>query len=346
MDWLLVIMIVCFAFATFVIVINVVNIKKHGSYSKWREHEKQEYKLRETRIKEKESDQLEAIKKIQTWVGDESSTPPLKKSANDSDSYNNHTDCDEVVDVNNIYEGANMTVTMTVTSSIVPKIGTFFRCSSKKPELETWAQWSNSHNSRYYQQRDAISANLLYLDDIELIAYFVGGANSYVCEASLDVCTCDLFNKDFLPCKHMYRLFYEIEHENIPISSKFPNFTLDTLYTLSTLSRELVYKFFSIIEFIEHQGYYYSPKCDVMQELLSLELISEIECKNYEHLLTQYTHREILEDLQQANISGFAKSWKKAKLISWLAVEHLDYLKKQYKAIYGYCLADSLAEKY
>ena len=182
------------------------------------------------------------------------------------------------------------------------------------------------------QKRAMYNATPLLIDPINMSAFFWPSADSFVSQiyrTSLTYCTCPDHQKHPGPCKHIYRLFYELTHipyENsgiIDVDSSITN-------SLSELSDSDLYNgFWHIL----HPSDVAIQLTNAAKRLVKSGVFQESEPtdEEYAKLLNTMTKDQLILDLQSHGIDGFYKSWSKVRLVAWVIEHQRPYLRSKFK---------------
>lgn len=199
-----------------------------------------------------------------------------------------------------------------------------------------WLKWDiESHHSKdqYWRRRNSFEINPVLIDYHNLEGIFIG-SNNEIYFNSLSSCDCMDYMKRNVPCKHMYRLFYEFENGTV---EDFDN-TLgsrETMYKLKQLEEKTVKEYIDISTNYKNNFYYTTSKNrKAIKQLLSESLITLDENKNFNIMLNQITKDDIVQLLKSLYIKDVKSSMKKQDLIDWAIDNYLDELNKHFKNTY------------
>ena len=211
--------------------------------------------------------------------------------------------------------------------------------SASQDIQKLWSKYPMTlHNDlgKYASQKRALYNTLPILIDAHSYSglFLPSGAytNSFFSSepyrATLNSCTCPSCEKYGSPCKHMYRLFYELNHPdgNPGIIDVDP--LLET--GLSSLS-ESARRSFLLDAFWRRL----TARCELVtpdiQEQIDAGLLVESSALPYEQLLSKMTKDQIILSLAKSSVQGYRPSWSKVKLITWVIETQPKFLKKQFK---------------
>ncbi len=153
------------------------------------------------------------------------------------------------------------------------------------------------------------------MDDYDDIADY-----GYDYIASLTNCTCRDFQRRKLPCKHIYRLFWEIEHANK--IAKCP--------ALHSMDHDYFYEILKIDKYMAlfKNNYEWLKDNEIKYESIPSNLIknkyyieTELIIEDY---LDTYTKDALIKVITEQNISEIKKSWTKSKILESLLDQHRD----------------------
>lgn len=153
-------------------------------------------------------------------------------------------------------------------------------------------------------------------------------SNAEIYDTNLVSCTCDEHIKYNKPCRHMYKLFYELNHTSSNskiIDIAYP--LIDSFCNLSQKAKE---------EFIFFSRYYAPDGRDLfcnkeINELIDAGMLIRTVLPDYTHLLEKMTKDEIILALAKKSITGYRPSWTKVKLINWVCENQSDFLQKHFR---------------
>ncbi len=200
-----------------------------------------------------------------------------------------------------------------------------------------WEKWSGKHISegQIARQRRSLEETtpiIIRIGD-EISGVFVSRYWSRIYDTTLQSCTCPDFTSTQLPCKHMYRLFYEANitetESTLGIIRDLPP---DLENGFSQLTDDEKMSFLSRASYLPKFGM--TVKISEVSNTIKSGLYVASE-PNYELLLNDLTKDKIILQLAKKRVSGFAPSWTKTKLINWV----LENQKEALKTIFPhYCL--------
>lgn len=181
---------------------------------------------------------------------------------------------------------------------------------------EMWMTWGiELHNYPYQIKRQERATDSIYtplsLDGDTGKAYFRGKERDYF--TTLLSCECPDFQRRNMPCKHMYRLAYELDVymlDDVEVNPNINNLLRISDVTpivnkLSTARKDL---FSDILEYPMH-----SKKTEI-KNLLDLELVQI--CSDKKILLDHYTKDELFSLLPDELDIKIPKSIKKGDLVN------------------------------
>lgn len=192
----------------------------------------------------------------------------------------------------------------------------------------TWNFWTlEQHHSKdqYWRRRNSFSTDHVDIDFNTLSGVFIG-SNNELYFTTLKECSCMDFKKRYLPCKHIYRLFYEFENGTV---KDFDNSIIQEphLNKLKDLNEKYIDKYIELAKNPE----YTSAEIDAPTKRLIKEGLVTVSDLNYNNLLHNITKNDIIEILQNNNVEKIKKSLRKQELIDWTIEKHKDILDLHYK---------------
>lgn len=219
---------------------------------------------------------------------------------------------------------------------------TLFPLSITVPAVKPlWSFWDThcDHDSasQILRQKRALFQTIpVAIDSKRLTGTFISWNRENIYTTDLLSCTCPDHSERQLPCKHMYRLFYELnkEEHDYPISQiiDIPQI-MSRLFTLNESQRK---DFMFMARFMVKQGKDISAN-DNIKTAVEAGLYCKSEPRHYDALLQEMTKDEIILALTKKGYSGFVYSWTKVRLIDWVQTSCPQFLKKQFK---NYCHID------
>jgi hypothetical protein len=198
-----------------------------------------------------------------------------------------------------------------------------------------WSRWPpqihDSQDKLDRQLRALHSAIPAFIDPSTLTGYFLPTSpSSYkeFYEASFILCSCPDYEKHGAPCKHMYRLFYELSHQpylNPDIVNVDPS-VIETFSSLSDDAKALLFKYLRYQEDLDYSGYL----TDALLELLESGLLIQSDDFPYETFLNKMTKDQIILALAKKSIKGYYPSWSKYRLVAWVIETQPKFLKHHF----------------
>ncbi len=196
--------------------------------------------------------------------------------------------------------------------------------------LSVWDNRIHDDESQVTRQRRALCQTTPIEINTKLCsATFISRFSDRIYKSDLVNCTCADFSKHNLPCKHMYRLFYELNHA--PSNSKIIDISYIFLDKFEGLSNE------AKLEFIHSCAYnkLNRPRLRVYKgvwtELVEAGVFVTSTISDYTPLLNNLTKDEIILALAKKGISGYRPSWSKVKLIDWVNNTQKAFLVKHFR---------------
>lgn len=153
-------------------------------------------------------------------------------------------------------------------------------------------------------------------------------------------CSCPDYVERELPCKHMYRLFYEIN--TFTTNDGITNISYDTLDKFENLNAKE--------EFLQYCRWYRpngtNRYCnDGLKELISIGFLQKNAPTDYTTVLNKLTKDEIILALAKKSITGYKPSWSKVKLVAWICETQPTFLEKKFSD-YGLITVSPQYEKW
>lgn len=222
----------------------------------------------------------------------------------------------------------------------------FFPIASPDEKIQSdWTVLSCDHDSyeQLIRQKRSIRTYPIYVDHGMRDAYFLSNDMNSIYSVSLFDCTCPDHEKRVLPCKHMYRLFYEL--------------TVGTEYTMGInvtnleeatgflmLSDQDKVSFINTACSLHNRGN--RPltvrKYPYIKEALNTGLLFQSGAVDYISLLNNRTKDEIIISLRDSGITGWYPSWTKVRIIDYIIEHHKQYLQKEYRDFVAVMIPPSL----
>lgn len=211
----------------------------------------------------------------------------------------------------------------------------FFPIVSPDEKIQSeWAALSCDHDSheQLTRQKRSIRTLPVYVDHNTRHAYFLSSDTNHIYDVRLFYCTCPDHEKRVLPCKHMYRLFYEltvgtnytmgVNVTNLNIAAEFSELSdegkvsyIQTVHTLCTReNRPLT-----------------TRKSSYIMEAIQTGLLLQSKDVDYTSLLGARTKDEILISLRKSGITSCYPSWTKVRIIDYVVNNHKKYLLREFK---------------
>ncbi len=181
-------------------------------------------------------------------------------------------------------------------------------------EWEIWPEEIHQDSEQLKRQESARKAETTPKDIRENYAIFKGSKKDYI--TTLAGCTCVDFNRRKKPCKHMYRLAFEVgafSLESVDVDESI-NTELrigDAMKIIEKLPDSLQEKFMRIIYDVHYgKGYSIINQSDV-EPLLQVNLIKDYQDKNT--VLNKLKKEDLLRLAPEAN-----RKLKKPELIDYI----------------------------
>lgn len=211
----------------------------------------------------------------------------------------------------------------------------FFPVVSPDKKIQSdWSTLSCDHDSREQltRQKRSIRTLPVYVDHNMRHAYFLSSDINCIYDVRLFDCTCPDHEKRVLPCKHMYRLFYELTvGTDYTMGVNISNLSIATGF--SELSDDGQVSYIRTVRTLYGSGN--SPlttrKLPYIVKALQTGLLLQSDAVDYASLLDARTKDEILKSLRNFGITDCYPSWTKGRLIDYVTENHRQYLEEEYK---------------
>lgn len=209
--------------------------------------------------------------------------------------------------------------------------------------LSIWDIKAHNNENQIRRQRRALCETIPIEINTRLCsATFVSRHSNKIYKTDMVNCTCSDFSARELPCKHMYRLFYELNHA--PQNPGIFDISYAILDKFGNLSNEANLMFIRFCTYRKLSCPTLMAHSNVTQELVHAGFLSASAVLDYAPLLNKLTKDEIILALAKKGVSGYRPSWTKVKLIDWVTSTQVDFLKKHFKNYALYQIAPDLAE--
>lgn len=196
--------------------------------------------------------------------------------------------------------------------------------------LSIWDIKTHNSENQVKRQRRALCETIPIEINTRLCsATFVSRYSNTMYKTDMVCCTCPDYSDRELPCKHMYRLFYELNHA--PQNPGIIDISYPILDKFGLLSDEAKSMFIRFCTYRNLSCPRLMPYDNVMKELVQAGMISASAVLDYTPLLSKLTKDEIILALAKKGVSGYRPSWSKVKLIDWVTSTQADFLKKHFK---------------
>lgn len=210
-----------------------------------------------------------------------------------------------------------------------------FPIESKDERIpKAWSHWPEKVHNEDHQlnlQLEALYEPVPIIIDPENQTGAFFEMTTGIIETTLLSCSCREFKKQALPCKHMYRLYYDLSHQE-KIDPRVVDVNPRILEMFRALDADCQNDFICRIRFMRPDG----RDCvcnDCISKEIAIGLLSESAVRDYTPFLSKMTKDEIILALAKKGIHGFGTSWSKVKLIAWVIENHSDFLKRHFKNV-------------
>ena len=200
-----------------------------------------------------------------------------------------------------------------------------------KSKWNVWtSQCHDEEDQLMRQERALYNVTPLLIDTKACVGYFLSSDRSRIYETYLFTCSCADFENRDLPCKHIYRLFYDLNHpENIPNGiANIPDNVYESFLKASNST-----KFHFVDQAIHLPNAGRIGNIDsAWRALIKSKLVirSSPDLDSYTPLINSKTKDQIFDALKAHGIDDFRQSWTKERLINWIKTNHPDFLKKYF----------------
>lgn len=196
--------------------------------------------------------------------------------------------------------------------------------------LTIWDVKTHNNENQVRRQRRALCETIPIEINTRLrSATFVSHYSDKIYKTDTVNCTCPDFSDRKLPCKHMYRLFYELNHA--PQNPGIFDISYSILDKFGNLSNDAKFMFIRFCTYRKLSCPTLMAHSNVTKELVHAGLLAASAVLDYAPLLSKLTKDEIILALAKKGISGYRPSWTKVKLIDWVTSTQVDFLKKHFK---------------
>lgn len=211
----------------------------------------------------------------------------------------------------------------------------FFPVVSPDEKIQSdWSTLSCDHDSREQltRQKRSIRTLPIYVDHNMRHAYFLSSNMTCIYDVRLFDCTCPDHEKRVLPCKHMYRLFYELT-VGTDYTMGINAANLDSATGFLELSDEDKVSYINTVRALRGRGNrpLTTRKLPHIVKALQTGLLLQSDAVDYASLLDARTKDEIIISLRDSGITDCYPSWTKVRLIDYVTEHHRQYLSGEYR---------------
>lgn len=211
----------------------------------------------------------------------------------------------------------------------------FFPIISPDEAIQSdWAVISCDHDSydQLNRQKRSIRTLPVYIGHNARCGFFLSSDMESIYTVFLFSCTCPDYEKRILPCKHMYRLFYELTVGTI-YTTGISGTDLDEIAGFVKLSDQSKVSYIKIVRsLIDRENRPLTTrKFPYIEEALESGLLLQSDAVDYVSLMNNHTKDEIMISLRNSDITDCYPSWTKVRIIDYIVEHHKQYLKKEYK---------------
>lgn len=206
--------------------------------------------------------------------------------------------------------------------------------TSKRNIQNQWRYWKPSiHNScgQLYEQVHAIYETIpVLVDRSNLTGFFVEHILDTIYETTLVSCTCSNYNKDRVPCRHIYRLFSELISES-PQNPEIVDINPHIVTKFYSLTREEQSHFIKQLRCLDNMSGIDTVSSKMLEREIEIGLFARSPSVDYSPFLSRNTRDELTALFNANGISGFQYGWTKSRLISWVISTHPDFLRAHFQ---------------
>jgi len=212
---------------------------------------------------------------------------------------------------------------------------TFFPVTSPDNKIQfDWDVLLCDHDSceQLVRQKRSIRTLPVYIDHSTRNAFFLSNDMNTIYSVSLFCCTCPDHEERVLPCKHMYRLFYELTvGTDYTIGVNATN--LDIASGFLELSDADKVSYINIVRSLRERGNrpLTTRNLSYITKALQVGLLLQSDAVDYASLLNFRTKDEILISLRDFGITDCYPSWTKVRIINYVVENYRQYLTEKYK---------------
>ena len=211
----------------------------------------------------------------------------------------------------------------------------FFPIVSPDEEIQSdWAVIHCDHDSydQLNRQKRSIRTLPVYINHNARCGFFLSSDMESIYTVFLFSCTCPDYEKRSLPCKHMYRLFYELTVGTI-YTTGISGTDLDETAGFVKLSDQSKVSYIKMVRSLIDGGNrpLTTRKFPYIEEALKSGLLLRSDVVDYVSLMNNRTKDEIIISLKNSGITDFYPSWTKVRIIDYIVERHKQYLKKEYQ---------------
>ncbi|NCE63065.1 hypothetical protein D1159_00365 [Pseudoflavonifractor sp. 524-17] len=210
----------------------------------------------------------------------------------------------------------------------------FFPTVSPDQKIQSdWNVLSCDHDSyeQLIRQKRSIRTFPVYIDHKMRNGFFLSHDMNSIYSVSLFDCTCPDHESRVLPCKHMYRLFYELT-----VGTDYSlDINVTDLYEATgfiELSDSDKVSYINIVRSLYNRGNlpWTTHKSSCVNKSLELGLLLQSDAVDYISLLNHHTKDKIITSIRKFGITDCYPSWTKTRIIDYIIEHHEQYLKKEY----------------
>lgn len=210
-----------------------------------------------------------------------------------------------------------------------------FPVETENPSVSAvWSRYpSGLHNmpEKIERQKKALYKTIpILISTDKMIGFFYpsfdSGCNK-VYRTSLFDCSCPDYAKHTGPCKHIYRLFYELNH-------RYSSGIIDVDPVLENALLNISEPdFYALVGKIRYPSGSVSVLTETDNQFVDAGILiaNKPSEEQYRNLLDSMTKDQIILSLAKKSVRGYYPSWSKFRLITWIIETQPKYLAKQFR---------------
>lgn len=195
--------------------------------------------------------------------------------------------------------------------------------------MNAWKMWDDkihAEDKQKSKQKKAVSSECkpIKLDRENCSAVISGSEKGQFYETDLIECTCISYKRELVPCKHMYRLAYELGLMNAPLKLEYGYKKIEALSLFDTIEKDAG-RLFNSISSNPIGEYFVINNSSELQQLISIGFVEicEDEIIRKEMLLKKTSNEELYGMCQTLGNPPSKKS-KKDVFIKFILENNID----------------------